>query len=263
MPKFATKGIRAAKTGIKYLAKEILGDEVLGAVVKAGTNAFEKYNNKIKIPDVKDVQYEEAVRNLSELNLLPIVAIAKPNVAYADSVENAVVDSEPKFGKKVDPNSTVKLYYATNDVIQKSKVMETNLVDVFKLPRVIGLDIYEARADLEEVGLRVTMKLEMPNSKFAGLEDGKVTRVTYPGDKKLTLKQKKGERVWLYYVDEEIIKESKLIEEKKKTLNIERNEKVKQSINNLPKRLRKKKDLELIEDITNNDQKDEQIWSGK
>ncbi|MDF1617323.1 PASTA domain-containing protein [Petrocella sp. FN5] len=254
MAKFAIKGIGAAKKGIIILSKEILKDEVFVTVVKEGTKALEKYNNKVKIPDVKDVLYEEAIKNLIGLNLLPVVAIAKPNVAYADSAENVVVDCEPKFGKKVDPNSIVKLYYATSDVIQKSKEMETNLEEVFRLPRVVGLDIYEAREDLEEIGLRATLKLENPNSKFVTFKDGQVTRVTYPGDKKLTLKQKKGERVWLYYVDEEIIKASELILENKKTINIERNEKLKQSINNLPKRFRKNKNLNQTEDFSKVDQ---------
>ena len=46
-------------------------------------------------------------------------------------------------------------------------------------------------------------------------EDGQVTRVTYPDNQKTGSKFKTGDRVWIYYVNEEVILESKSIKDKK------------------------------------------------
>jgi len=241
MPNVVVQGAKTAAKSVIKFTKDHIAKEAIEKAVSVGADVFEKYNNRIKIPDLKDVSVEDAVRNLNELNLLPITAMAKPNVRYADTYENMVVNSEPKFGKKVDPKATVKLYYVTNDVISKSKELEKSLDDEFKLPRVVGLNIYEAREDLEELGLRVILKLENPNLQHINREDGQVTRVTYPDNKKLTPKQKKGERVWLYYVDENVIKESlSITENMTKRVHVRKN-KILLSQNNLRNPFKRKK----------------------
>lgn len=241
MPNIAVKGVKAAGKGAMRLAKEFLGKEVIEKAVVVGADAIEKYNSRIKIPDLKDVPIDDAIKNLCELNLLPIKAIANPNVGYAESLEDVVVDCEPKFGRRVDPMTTVKVYYVTKEIISKSKELAKGLVEVFRLPRVIGLDIYEAREDLEELGLRVALKLESPGKQFISREDGQVTRVTYPDNKKLTQKQKKGERVWVYYVDENTINQSKkMVQDKTEKIRVQK-ERIIESINNVPKPFKKKK----------------------
>ena len=241
MPNKVIKGAKAvAKVTIK-VTKELIGKEVIEKAVLAGTEAVEKYNSRIKIPDLKDVFVEDAVRNLNDLNLLPIIAIAQPNVGYANTHENVVVSSDPKFGKKVDPKSTVKLYYVTNEVRVKSIEMEKSVDEEFKLPRLIGLDIYEAREDLEGLGLRVTLKLENPNIQFINREEGQVTRVAYPDNKKLTSKQKKGERIWLYYVDDKVINESLSMKEIKLEKASVRKERISKAVKDISNRMKRKK----------------------
>lgn len=202
------------KGGI-VVAKQFSPDVVnLGA--KIGVEIIEKQKNLIKIPDLKDVHIEEALRILKdELNLTPTSAIANPSPAYADESENDVMYTEPRFGSRVNPTTTVKVYYVTQEVIDKSKDLLGNEVQEFKVPRVIGLNIYEAREDLECLGLKVSEKLEKPDLGFVSNEDGQVTRVTYPNDQKIGSKIKTGDRVWLYYVNEEVILESKSIKDKK------------------------------------------------
>jgi len=241
MPNKVIKSVKAVAKVTMKVAKEFIGKEVVEKAVLVGTEAVEKYNSRIEIPDLKDVFVEDAVRNLNDLNLLPITAIAQPNVGYANTYENIVVSSDPKFGKKVDSKSTVKLYYVTNEVIVKSVEMEKSIDEEFKLPRLIGLDIYEAREDLEELGLRVTLKLENPNIQFINREEGQVTRAAYPDNKKLTPKQKKGERIWLYYVDDKVINESLSMKEIKLEKASVRKERISKVVKDIPNRMKRKK----------------------
>lgn len=119
---------------------------------RVGTEFVEKQKTLVKIPDLKDVHIYEALRLLKEeLNLTPTSAIANPSLAYADESENEVMYSEPRFGSWVNPKTTVKVCYLTQDV---------------------------------------------------------------------------GDRVWLYYVNEEVISESKSLKDKKDNGRQERIDKV-------------------------------------
>lgn len=215
---------------------DIIAPDVMKLGSKIGNEFIEKQKNLVKIPDLKDVYIDEALRILkNELNLNPISAIAKPRLGYADESENEVMYSEPKFGTKVDPKTPVKVYYLTQEVIDKSKELLEIKTQEFKTPRVIGVDIYDAREDLENLGLKVTNKLEKQDSKFIDKEDGQVTRMAYPNDKKIGSKLKTGDRVWLYYVSEEVILESKLLKDKKDKDGQERIDKIKKAAYHMKK----------------------------
>ena len=96
-----------------------------------------------------------------------------------------------------------------------------NAVTEFKVPIVVGLNIYEAREDLEELGLRVTEKLESPSPNFVNKGDGQVTKLTFPNGQKVGSKLKTGDRIFLYYVNDEVIFESKSLKDKnEKTSNL-------------------------------------------
>lgn len=206
-----TKIVKYGKAAVKVIAPSVL---VL--IEKTGTEFIEKQKNLIKIPDLKDVYIDEALRVLKdELNLIPTSAIANPNLAYGDESENEVMYSKPRFGSRVNPGTAVKVYYLTQEVIDKSKKLSETVVHEFKVPRITGANLYEAREDLENLGLKVAVKLEKPSLKFVSKEDGQVTRVTYPNDQKIGSKLKTGERVLIYYVNEEVILKSRSIKEKK------------------------------------------------
>lgn len=189
--------------------------EVIDLGMKMGSDAYEQQKALIKIPGLKDVHIDEAVRVLNELHLIPTLAIAKPAIAYAEENENKVMNSEPKFGTRVNPGTPVIVYYLTQEVIEKSKILLETAVTEFKIPMVIGLNVNEAREDLEGLGLRVSEKLDKPSVGFANKEDGQVTRITYPDNQKTGPKLKTGERVWLYYVNDEVILESESLRIKK------------------------------------------------
>ncbi len=79
------------KVGKTALVKggKVLADVVAPGVVdlgaKIGNELLEKHKNLIKIPNLKDVLIDEALRILKdEYNLVPTPAIASPRIAYAD-----------------------------------------------------------------------------------------------------------------------------------------------------------------------------------
>lgn len=213
---------------------KVVGKEITPNIIefgaKIGNNFIEKQNNLVKIPNLKDVHIDEALRILKEdLNLISTKAIADPNLAYANESDNEVMYSEPKFGSRVAPKTIVKVYYFTQEVIAKSKELLASQVHEFKIPNVIGLKTYEAREDLECLGLNVTEKLEKPGLRFTDKEEGQVTRVTYPNNQKRGAKVKTGDRIWFYYVSEEVIIESKAMKDKKVKEEQERNDKIKKA----------------------------------
>jgi beta-lactam-binding protein with PASTA domain len=207
-----------AKAG--KMTKVNVNKEVLDFGVEVGRFVLEKQKNLIKVPDLKDVYLDEAIHVLKDdLGLIPMPIESKPNLAYVESTQNAVVYSVPRFGSKVSPGEAIKIYYLTQEIINDSKKLLDKEVKESRLPRVIGLNVYEAREDLENLGLRVTVKLEHPNSKFVDLEDDQVTRVTYPNQKRIGSKVKTGERIWVYFVNEQVITESKTIKDNKGRVN--------------------------------------------
>lgn len=185
---------------------------MMDAGKKFSADMIEKQKELIKIPDLKDVHVDEAMRVLKEIRLTPTKAIAHPNVAYADESEHEVMYSEPRFGLRVSPGTSVKIYYLTQDIIDKSKILFDKVLQEFKTPDVIGANVYEARALLESKGLVAKEKLEKPGEHLAQKEDGQVTRLTLPSGKKVTSKLSAGDLVYLYYVNEEVLLASKSIQ---------------------------------------------------
>lgn len=216
MAKLPLKTVKKRLIQAGKMANVNVNQEALDFGVEVGRFVLEKQKNLIKVPDLKDVHIDEAMRLLKdELGLIPIPVESKPSLAYVDSTQNRVVYSVPRFGSKVNPGEAIKIYYLTQEVIDVSKKLLEKEVKESKIPRVIGLNIYEAREDLESLGLKISLKLEQPNLKLADREEDQVTRITYPNQEKIGSKVKTGERIWVYYVNEEVIAESKAIKEKK------------------------------------------------
>ena len=206
------KLIKNSGKAATMIVQEVVGKEAIDILVKVGSEIYEQQKLMIKIPDLKDVQIDEAQRILKDdLGLVPTTAIARPKIAYAFEHENEVVYSEPRFGTRVNPGSIVKLYYLTNSIILESKELSLKMKQEVGNPTVIGLNIIEAREDLENIGLRVAQKLENPHEAHINKTEGQVTRLTYSDGKKVGKTTKTGDRIWVYYVDEKVIDNSKKI----------------------------------------------------
>jgi len=198
---------------LKEIISEVVPKEVVDLGTKIGHDMYEQQKLLVKIPDLKDVHIEEALRILKdELHLVPTKIVANPNIAYADESEFKVVLVEPRFGSKVKPGTPIKIYYLTQEIIDKSKVLLGSYIHTFKVPSVVGLNVYEAREDLERLGLKVTHKKDLPSSYYANKEDGQVTKLAYANGQNIGSKLRTGERVCVYYVDDAIISESKAMQ---------------------------------------------------
>jgi len=221
--------------GSKVVA-DIFMPEVVELGAKIGSDIYEQQKSMVKIPDLKDVHIDEAIRILKEeLHLIPTMAIANPNIAYADESDKEVMYSEPRFGSRVNPGTAIKVYYVTQEVIDKCKDLLKTAVSEFKVPIVVGLNVYEAREDLENLGLRVADKLETPHQNLSSKFDGQVTRITHPNEKAIGSKLKTGDRVFLYYVNEEVILMSKALKEKNDKEKQEMIDNISKSAKNLTK----------------------------
>jgi beta-lactam-binding protein with PASTA domain len=245
------------KNGLKNGAKYILtvfSKEIWDFSVKASKELYEEQKKLVKIPDLKDVHIDEAIRILKdELHLIPTRVIANPSIAFADESDKEVMYSEPRFGSRVNLTTPIKVYYVTEEIIEKSKILLKSAKSNFKVPIIVGLNVYEAREDLENLGLRVKEKLETPNMSFINKEDGQVIKLTYPDGQKVGSKLKTGDRVILYYVNEEVIQDSKALKEKSDQDKKEMIENLKKITNDVTKNIEKR----LVNPFSKNKKKSE------
>ena len=115
----------------------------------------------VAIPNLLDVDVQQAKEHLEGLGLQVIVLLAKPNKRYTKADAGEVVAMLPRSGK-VRPGSLVKLYYVDAHVIEESKK------DI-ALPDVTGLVLSEAQELLENLGYRVVAFPIKARSQYASV----------------------------------------------------------------------------------------------
>ena len=98
---------------------KIIGDTVQAAVTildKALDRQHEKNLSQIQVPNVIDLDVEEAKRHLEEIGFRVTLTLVKPKKKYRQETtrDNEVVDMIPKAGK-FDKGSLIKLYYINQD----------------------------------------------------------------------------------------------------------------------------------------------------
>ena len=143
---------------------KIIGDTVQAAapiVDKALDRQHEKNLSQIQVPNVIDLDAEEAKRHLEEIGFRVTLTLVKPNKKYRQETtrDNEVVDMIPKAGK-FDKGSLIKLYYINQEIIDASNQEVT-------IPNLIGLTIPEAREHLQEVGFKPAMEILTADAKYA------------------------------------------------------------------------------------------------
>ena len=233
------KVLDLANVAEKALDMALDGAKVMGGMVhEMAVDAIEKNKALVKIPDLKDVHIDEACSKLqNEYDFFVSRIVAKPKPDYAIESENEVVYTMPKPGARVEPKTTIKVYYLTQEVIDESKKLVKEKGTEVKVPRIIGLNVLEAQEDLEAMGLKVTIKLESDSIKFADIEPNTTTRITYPDGKKIGAKLKNGERIFVYYVNEAVIIASKEMKAQKAKAAQDNLDKIAKTAKELPKEM--------------------------
>ena len=146
----------------------------------------------VAIPNLLDVDVQQAKEHLDGLGLQVIVLLAKPNKRYAKADAGEVVAMLPRSGK-VRPGSLVKLYYVDAHVIEESKK------DI-ALPDVTGLVLSEAQELLENLGYRVVAFPIKARSQYASVTVNQVISMS-PHPRLNLTPVKKGNLIKLFYLD--------------------------------------------------------------
>ena len=146
----------------------------------------------VAIPNLLDVDVQQAKEHLEGLGLQVIVLLAKPNKRYTKADAGEVVAMLPRSGK-VRPGSLVKLYYVDAHVIEESKK------DI-ALPDVTGLVLSEAQELLENLGYRVVAFPIKARSQYASVTVNQVISMS-PHPRLNLTPVKKGNLIKLFYLD--------------------------------------------------------------
>ena len=183
---------------------KIIGDTVQAAVPildKALDRQHEKNLSQIQVPNVIDLDVEEAKRHLEEIGFRVTLTLVKPNKKYRQETtrDNEVVDMIPKAGK-FDKGSLVKLYYINQEIIDASNQEVT-------IPNLTGLTIPEAREHLQEVGFKPAMEILTADAKYAKQKINVVIDME-PKANLFTTTAVKGSLIKLKYLDEETLEQS-------------------------------------------------------
>lgn len=183
---------------------KIIGDTVQAAapiVDKALDRQHEKNLSQIQVPNVIDLDAEEAKRHLEEIGFRVTLTLVKPNKKYRQETtrDNEVVDMIPKAGK-FDKGSLIKLYYINQEIIDASNQEVT-------IPNLIGLTIPEAREHLQEVGFKPAMEILTADAKYAKQKINVVIDME-PKANLFTTTAVKGSLIKLKYLDEETLEQS-------------------------------------------------------
>ncbi len=183
---------------------KIIGDTVQAAapiVDKALDRQHEKNLSQIQVPNVIDLDVEEAKRHLEEIGFRVTLTLVKPNKKYRQETtrDNEVVDMIPKAGK-FDKGSLIKLYYINQEIIDASNQEVT-------IPNLIGLTIPEARDHLQEVGFKPAMEILTADAKYAKQKINVVIDME-PKANLFTTTAVKGSLIKLKYLDEDTLEQS-------------------------------------------------------
>ena len=156
----------------------------------------------VAIPNLLDVDVQQAKEHLEGLGLQVIVLLAKPNKRYAKADAGEVVAMLPRSGK-VRPGSLVKLYYVDDHVVEESKK------DI-ALPDVTSLVLSEAQDLLENLGYRVTAFPIKPRSQYASVTVNQVISMS-PHPRLNLTPVKKGSLIKLFYLDADTKQASRIL----------------------------------------------------
>ncbi|MGT2754160.1 PASTA domain-containing protein [Streptococcus ovis] len=231
-----TSGKLGKLVGAANLVLGVIPDtvEIVGKITDKAAPIVDKHLERnheykkslIAVPNLVDVEVEQARAYLENIGLQVMTILAKPNKKYAKADSGEVVAMSPRGGK-VLPATLVKLYYVNDIVIELSK-------REMALPDVVGLPLDEAHDLLEKMGYHVSCLPTKPNKKYA---ETAIQQVLYMSPKpqfNLT-SPKKGSLIKLYYLDEMGQQHSQLLFEEEKQRKIAENQRIKDTVRQIQK----------------------------
>jgi len=95
--------------------------KVIEKVSEAAAKSHEKRQSWIRVPNVVGAKLCDAQSSLTTVGLNYLSIIVKPKREYNKYKTDTVIKSSHKADIKVDPTTTVNLYYITQDIIDESK----------------------------------------------------------------------------------------------------------------------------------------------
>ena len=187
-----------------------------------------KKSSLIPLPSMIDIDYQEAKNHLESLGFKVILLEAKAEKKWSKFRAYEIVDMQPRRGR-FEPGTLVKLYYLTEESLQ-------DLAKEVSLPNVRGMDVLEAKKELEALGYRVALSQAYPNK---GLVSKRVNQVLSMDPKPNPLTTiKVGSLIKLTYLDKDSLDISRGLLEmdraKKARKAQERADKISQSFRKIP-----------------------------
>ena len=199
----AKKGLLKNVGGVLFNVLQVIPDtvqvaeKIVDAAVPLVDKAMDRHHahkqSLLKLPDVRDMQAEEAKSYLENLGFQVVLLLAKPSRKWSRERPGEVVAMKPASGQHL-PGSLVKLYYMTPEVLEASQQAQD-------LMNVLGLDLSQAQQILEQAGFHVST-LPLKGSKTLAHKAPNQVLSMEPRPNLLT-KSKKGSLIKLYYLDEE------------------------------------------------------------
>lgn len=118
-------------TGIAMAASIVpLVKPAIDAVRDYADKTIEERKKLVVVPKLYSSEYrttsQQAVEILTSLGLKVVLSptlIADANEKYKNCIDNQVIKSEPKAKQKVEPGTTVRVLYITQEVIDESQRM--------------------------------------------------------------------------------------------------------------------------------------------
>jgi beta-lactam-binding protein with PASTA domain/serine/threonine protein kinase len=132
--------------------------------ITQGFGLFNPSNQEVEVPNVVMIHHEEATNQLKSLGL-KVIIIEKED---ASQPEGTVLEQSISQQNKVLKGSSIQLTVA-------------KAIEQVTIPRVVGLDINEAKTQLENLGLVVTIKQTIDDKKTLG----EIISQSIPADSKI------------------------------------------------------------------------------
>jgi len=100
--------------------------KVVDEVSDAATKSHERRQTWIKVPNVIGAKLCDAQSSITTIGLNSLPIEVKPRKNYKEHKADTVIKSSHKADIKVDPTTTINLYYITQEVINESKRLAEN-----------------------------------------------------------------------------------------------------------------------------------------